>query len=326
MRNDAGEAFLIQLPTPLPSRWYNDIVNRNHWRNTLAKTRQTTLGRLATLFGATELTPPFWEQLEQTLIQADLGVGTVLPLLEYLRDEAKKEGFTHGQQVHTLLRTTLIGRLENGIEDDLNVKPRIILLIGVNGSGKTTTAARIAYHLLQENRSVLLVAADTYRAAASEQLEIWANRLEVDVLSGQQGSDPGAVVYDACNASLARGIDAVIVDTSGRMHTQHNLMQELQKIVRVAAKVIPGAPHQTLLVLDATTGQNGLAQAQAFTEAVAVSGVVLAKLDSSAKGGIAFAIASTLALPILYVGTGEKITDLSVFEPQAYIAGLLPEG
>jgi fused signal recognition particle receptor len=208
-------------------------------------------------------------------------------------------------------------------ERDVEHSPEVIILIGVNGSGKTTAAARLAHRLKQNGKSILFAAADTYRAAASEQLQQWGARLGVDVVSGQTGSDPGAIVYDATQAAIARSIDVVIVDTSGRMHTQHNLMAELQKVCRVSGKVLEGAPHQVLLVLDGTTGQNGLAQAQAFTKAVDVTGVILAKLDTSAKGGVAFAIADQLHLPITHVGLGEQQEDFAGFNPEAYVEGLL---
>jgi fused signal recognition particle receptor len=193
----------------------------------------------------------------------------------------------------------------------------------VNGSGKTTTIGRLAYRWTQSGRRVLLAGADTYRAAASEQLALWGDRLGIDVIIGHPGSDPGAVVYNASEAATARGVDDLLIDTSGRMHTHHNLMAELQKVCRVAGKVIVDAPHEVLLVLDATTGQNGLAQTKAFSEAIAITGVIIAKLDSSARGGVGFAVVSELHLPIRYVGLGEKPQDLIPFEPESYVDGLL---
>jgi fused signal recognition particle receptor len=204
--------------------------------------------------------------------------------------------------------------------------PLVYVLVGVNGSGKTTSAAKLAAVLLQKGQRVLFAAADTYRAAADEQLQRWAERLKVDVVSGKPGSDPAAVAYDAAQAALARKVDALLVDTSGRMHTSHNLMAELQKVCRVTGKVIPGAPHHVVLVLDATTGQNALAQARAFTQAVGVTEILLTKLDGSAKGGIALAVHRSLGLPISYVGLGEGTDDLAPFDAGAYVEALLPAG
>lgn len=303
--------------------WYNARVQDHSWRQTLAHTRRTAFGRLATLLGATELTPEFWESLEAALIQADVGVQTTLQIIEELQEKAESEGYLRGEQVRDELRRALLDRLHR--EDGLDPveAPRIVVLVGVNGSGKTTMAARLAHRWKAAGRRILFAAADTYRAAAKEQLQIWGERLNVDVIGGQAGSDPGAVVYAAAEAALARKIDDLIVDTSGRMHTHHNLMGELQKIRRVAGKVVDDAPHLIILVLDATTGQNGLAQAKAFMEAIDVDGVGLAKLDSSAKGGVAVAVAEELDLPILFVGHGETLEDLSPFEAERFVDALL---
>jgi fused signal recognition particle receptor len=300
-------------------------VKTNRWRKALSRTRRSTLGRLASLLGTSELTPAFWEQLEETLIGSDVGIGTVQTLVDDLKRSALSEGLTQGGQIRQLLRSLLIERLPAVPDITPEAHPFVIILVGVNGSGKTTAAARIARRWQETGHSVLLAAADTYRAAAKEQLIVWGNRLGVDVIAGQPGSDPGAVVYDACQATLSRHIEVLIVDTSGRMHTQHNLMAEVQKICRVAGKVISGAPHLVLLVLDATTGQNGLSQAQAFADAIDVNGVVLAKLDSSAKGGVGLAIAHDLHLPIIYAGLGEGLDDLATFDAAAFVDGLLTE-
>jgi fused signal recognition particle receptor len=294
------------------------------WRQTLQKTRQTALGRLAALFGASELDDTFWEQLEEILLRADVGVETTTTLLDDLRKASLEEGLTKGTQVENKLRGALRAQLKPVPGEDLLGKPYVIMLVGVNGSGKTTCAAKIAHRWLARGRSVLLAAADTYRAAASEQLQVWGRRLNVDVICGQPGSDPGAVVFDACSAGTSRGVDVVIVDTSGRMHTEHNLMQELKKIQRVAGKVVPHGPHETLLVLDATTGQNGLSQAKAFSAVVDLTAVILAKLDNSAKGGVAFAVSSKIGLPIQYVGTGEYVQALERFDCDAFIDSILP--
>jgi fused signal recognition particle receptor len=307
------------------ARWYNPFVKGNPWRQALARTRRTAFGRLASLVGATELTDVFWLGLEETLIQADLGIKIVQPLIADLEEISRSEGLNRGDQILERLRALLLRRLVVVSDPEPEMRPLVIILVGVNGSGKTTTAARIAHRWLSSGNKVMLAAADTYRAAASEQLKIWGDRLDVEVITGQPGSDPGAVVYNAAQATLARDVDVLIVDTSGRMHTEHNLMAELQKICRVTGKVIQGAPHQVLLVLDATTGQNGLSQAQAFTDAVDVTGVIVAKLDSSARGGVSFAINSVLGIPIQYVGFGETLEDLSAFDPEAFVDGLLAE-
>jgi len=268
------------------------------------------------------LSPIFWENLEAGLIQADLGVDLVLDVIEQLQVESRQEGFTGTNEVLGALQKHLIEKLQVR-PVHLIEKPTVIMLIGVNGSGKTTSAARLAQRFLDDGKRVLIAAADTYRAAAGEQLQIWGARLGVEIIQGEPGSDPGAVVYAAGQAALSQNADVLLVDTSGRMHTEHNLMEELKKVNRVAGKVIPGAPHETILVLDATTGQNGLQQAKAFAKAVPLSGVILAKLDSSAKGGVGFAVQSALELPILFVGLGESAGDLAIFNPRAYTDSLL---
>jgi fused signal recognition particle receptor len=301
------------------------MVETRSWRQTLQKTRQTALGRLTTLLGASELTTEFWDQLEEVLLLADIGVETTTTLLDDLKQSSHQEALVKGAQVEEQLRSALRAQLQPIPAEGSLEKPHVIMLVGVNGSGKTTTAAKIARRWLEREKTILLAAADTYRAAASEQLQMWAQRLNVDIICGQPGSDPGAVVFDACTAAVSRGIDVVLIDTSGRMHTQHNLMQELSKIQRVAGKVVPEAPHEALLVLDATTGQNGLSQAEAFSDVVELSAVVLAKLDNSAKGGAAFAVSSKLELPIQYVGTGETLGALQPFDADAFVDNFLPE-
>lgn len=297
-------------------------MTESTWGQALARTRKAAFGRLAALFGATELSPAFWEDLEAGLIQADLGVDLVLGMLDQLQEETRQEGYTTTTDVLTALQGRLIQQLD-ARPFHLDETPTVVTLIGVNGSGKTTSAARLAQHLLGAGKTVLIAAADTYRAAAGEQLQIWGSRLGVDVIQGAPGSDPGAVVYEAGQAALGRKTDVLLVDTSGRMHTEHNLMEELKKIMRVAGKVIPGAPHENILILDATTGQNGLQQAKAFAAAVPLTGIILAKLDSSAKGGVGFAVQHALGLPILFVGLGESAGDLAAFDPQAYTESLL---
>lgn len=294
------------------------------WRSALERTRRIALGRLSNLLGATELTPQVWEQFEAGLVQADIGAQLATGITTALREQSAAQGMTRFDDVLRALHVHLLSYLEVPPPPAVaNSRPLVMVLVGVNGSGKTTSAAKLAARLKGEGRRVLLAAADTYRAAADRQLQQWADSLGVDVILGKPGSDPGAVAYDAAQASLARGMDVLLVDTSGRMHTSHNLMAELQKICRATGKVVPGAPHRVLLVLDATTGQNGLAQARAFTQAVGVTEILLAKLDGSAKGGIALAICHQLNLPITYTGLGERPQDLAVFDPRAFVEALL---
>lgn len=298
-------------------------MDKKNWRDALSKTRKATFGRIASLFGATDLTPEFWDELEATMIQSDIGIDLTLQIAQELKDLARTEGITHGGELHSHLRSILISRLEIPPIQDPDIRPVVYIMVGVNGSGKTTSIGRLAYRWIRSGKKVILAAADTYRAAATEQLELWGERLGTELIKGLPGSDPGAVVYNACEAAVARNADALLIDTSGRMHTHHNLMSELQKICRVAGKVINEAPHKVLLVLDATTGQNGISQAKAFNEAIQLDGVIIAKLDGSARGGVGFAVVSELDLPILYVGLGENPQDLVPFNPESYIDGLL---
>ena len=224
-----------------------------------------------------------------------------------------------------MLEEDLRSRLDAPPNLDFSSKPAVILLVGVNGSGKTTTIAKLGRRFAENGKRVLLVAADTFRAAAVDQLQVWAERLELPIMAGQMGSDPGAVVYDGIQSAVSKGFDLVLVDTAGRLHTRYNLMEELKKVHRVAGKALAGAPHAVWLVLDATTGQNALVQARAFKEAVNVTGIILAKLDSSARGGMAFAIQRELGIPILFAGLGEKAEDLTPFDPDAFVKGILAE-
>ena len=295
------------------------------WRAGLARTRRVTFGRLAQMLGATDITEETWETLEALLIQADVGVDLTLELLDRLRDRVRREGITKAEDVLPLLREELLSLLRHPPDIAYRSRPTVILVVGVNGSGKTTTIAKLARHFQEQGKTVLLVAADTFRAAAIEQLKTWGERLNVPVIASQPGADPGAVVYDGLQAARKRDVDIVLVDTAGRLHTRYNLMEELKKVRRVAGKVILGAPHHVWLVMDATTGQNALQQASAFKEAVGVTGLILAKLDSSAKGGMVFAIQRTLNLPVLFVGLGEKPEDLARFDPEAFVDGLLEQ-
>ena len=291
----------------------------------LDRTRRAAFGRIATLLGASELTEEFWDGLEASLVEADLGLPIASSLLQDLKQQARLQGYVDGRQVREALQQAMLARLPDVPEPvpTPEKRPFVTLLVGVNGSGKTTTAAKLAWRWKQVGLKILLAAADTYRAAAREQLAVWAQRLQIDLIAAEHGSDPGAVVFNAGQAALARSVDALLVDTSGRMHTEHNLMAELEKIWRVAAKVVPGAPHCSLLVLDATSGQNGIAQAKAFSEAVPLDGVVLAKLDGSTRGGVGLAVQDQLGLPICFVGLGEEIQDLQPFDARAYVSGLI---
>ena len=293
-------------------------------KDSLTRTRNTVFSRIARLLGASQVTTSTWDELEELLIQADVGVETTFYLVERLQKRTRDEAILRAGVLQTALREELRALLSS--PPPLNLgghPPDVVLIVGVNGSGKTTSIAKLAYYYRRRGHRVLLAAADTFRAAAMDQLMIWAQRAGVDIVTGPEGGDPGAVVFDALQAARSRGRDLVIADTAGRLHTQYNLMAELRKVRKVAAKSVAGAPHETLLVLDATTGQNALAQAHHFQEAVEVTGVVLAKLDSTARGGMVFAIARELGLPVRFVGTGEKMEDLVPFDADAFVEGLL---
>jgi fused signal recognition particle receptor len=301
-----------------------DFINK--WKEGLERTRKVAFGRIATLFGATQITGETWDELEAILIQADLGIETTQVIVTSLQKKVASEGFTRAEELQQSLRQELINRIAPPPEINLTVwHPAVILLVGVNGSGKTTTAAKLGKQYALQGKKVLLAAADTFRAAAVDQLQVWGDRLGLPVVAGQPGSDPGAVTYDAIQSAVSRKMDIVLVDTAGRLHTRYNLMEELKKVHRVSGKALPGAPHATWLVLDATTGQNALQQARAFKEAVKVDGIILAKLDSSAKGGMAFAIQQELGLPILFAGLGEKPEDLQRFDREAFVDGILTQ-
>lgn len=296
----------------------------NKWVEGLTKTRKQTFGRIATMFGAADITEDTWDELESLLVQADIGIETTESVVEALRFRVNEEGIFRTADLQDILREELLIRLDPAPLIRLDQqRPAIVLLVGVNGSGKTTTAAKLGKQYTERGKKVLLAAADTYRAAAVDQLQIWGERLNLPVISGQPNADPGAVAYDAVQAAISRQTDIVFVDTAGRLHTRYNLMEELKKVERVVGKALPGAPHAIWLVLDATTGQNALNQAKAFKEAVKVTGVILAKLDSSARGGMTFAIQREIGLPILYAGLGEKPEDLQHFDREAFVDGLL---
>jgi len=294
------------------------------WKEGLDRTRKSTFGRIATLFGATEIKSDSWDELEALLIQADVGVETTMQIMRYLKDKTEELGLTKCDELQQLLRDELLSLLKKPKELPIEgASPAVILLVGVNGSGKTTTAAKLGKYYAMQGKKVLLAAADTFRAAAIEQLQIWGERLNLPFVAGQPESDSGAVAFDAVQSALSKKMDLVLIDTAGRLHTRYNLMEELKKVYRVVGKAMPGAPHAVLLVLDATTGQNALHQAKAFQEAVHVNGVVLSKLDSSARGGMAFAIQKELDLPIYFAGLGETLEDLQPFDPQAFVDNIL---
>ncbi|MCS6992450.1 MAG: signal recognition particle-docking protein FtsY [Anaerolineales bacterium] len=295
----------------------------NKWREGLARTSKAAFGRLAGMLGATEITPETWEDLEALLIQADVGLETTQAVLKALKETVKREGLTRASDLRAVLKAELRSRLTTPPPLVFSDRPTVILLVGVNGSGKTTTAAKLGQRFMKEGKTVLFGAADTFRAAAVDQLQVWGERLKAEVIAGAPESDPGAVAYNAVQAGIARGVDVILIDTAGRLHTRFNLMEELKKVYRVVQKALPSAPHAVWLVLDATTGQNALQQARAFKDAVRVNGVILTKLDSSARGGMAFAIQRELGLPILFAGLGEKPEDLTPFDPDAFINGVL---
>lgn len=295
------------------------------WKNGLSKSSRAAFGQIATLLGATEISPDTWDDLEALLIQADLGMDTTDIILDALEQRVDKEGLIKSDQLKAGLREELRTLLTNPEALVFTEQPSVILIVGVNGSGKTTSIAKLGQLYKGQGKTVLLGAADTYRAAAVDQLEVWAERIDLSIIAGQQGGDAGAVAYDTVKSGIAREADIVLIDTAGRLHTRYNLMEELKKVYRVVGKAMPGAPHAVWLVMDATTGQNALQQASAFKEAVNVTGVILAKLDSSARGGMAFAIERELQLPILYAGLGEKPEDLQPFDPDAFVDGILAE-
>jgi fused signal recognition particle receptor len=296
------------------------------FRTGLSKTRQSFFGRITQLLGNSEIDDDTWDDIEALLIQADMGVPTTARVIDELKARIRREGITRSEQLQRALRETLQSLL--AVPPPMNISGRplsIILIVGVNGSGKTTSIAKLANRLNRAGRKVMLAAGDTFRAAAIEQLQTWGQRVGVPVIANKPGSDPAAVVFDAAAAANARGHDILIVDTAGRLHTNFNLMGELAKIKMTSSKVIPDAPHEVLLVLDGTTGQNALQQAQKFREMVNVTGVIVTKLDSTAKGGMVFAIFNELKLPVHYVGLGEGMDDMVLFNPENFVKSLFDE-
>lgn len=292
----------------------------------LAKTRQGFFGRISGLFQANEVTDETWDELEELLIQADLGINTALQLVERLRARVQRERLKRVDDIRAALKDELVALLAHPPLTSVD-EPRmltVVLIVGVNGSGKTTSIAKLAQYYTARGKRVVLAAADTFRAAAIDQLKIWGERTGVEVIAQAPGADPGAVVFDAIRASQeSRKADLLIIDTAGRLHTKYNLMKELEKVHAVCARQVHDAPHETLLVLDATTGQNAISQAKHFKDAVQVTGIILTKLDGTAKGGIVFAIEQELGLPVRFVGTGEKAGDFAEFDPKAFVDGIL---
>lgn len=299
----------------------NSLLSR--WKDGLSRTSKAAFGQIASVLGASEINNETWDDLETLLVQADMGIETTASVLDSLKRITRTEGLIRANELSSALKQELLSRLVTPPALNLANKPTIILVVGVNGSGKTTTIAKLSSRFTREGKQILLGAADTFRAAAVDQLQVWGDRLKVEVIAGAPESDPGAVAFNAVQAGVARGVDIVMVDTAGRLHTRFNLMEELKKVNRVVGKALPGAPHEVWLVLDATTGQNALQQARSFKEAVNVTGVILSKLDSSARGGMAFAIQRELGLPILFAGLGEKPEDLTSFDPDAFVDGIL---
>ncbi len=296
------------------------------FKSGLTKTRERLKETLGELFEVDRLVDPaFLDELEEVLVTADIGIETVNRLLEPSRKKVIAGEPLRVSELKRSLREEMLKMLEVPTPPfPPEASPAVVFFIGVNGVGKTTTLAKVAWHLKNRGFSVLGVAADTFRAAAIEQLEVWGKRVGMDVIKQAPGADPAAVVYQGIEAAKARGVDVVLVDTAGRLHTKYNLMEELKKMVRVAGKVLPGAPHENILVLDATTGQNAVSQAKLFGEAVKLHSMIITKMDGTAKGGIAVTVAHLFRLPIRFIGLGEKPDDLTPFEPKAFVEAILP--
>ena len=311
-------------PAPEPEPEAAPVVERARFRDRLGMARSQLAGYLGSVLARTEIDDDTWDELEEALIRADVGVTATTELLERLRERVRTEGIRTPEALVTALKDDLKKSLTAG-NRDLRFEPgapNVWLFVGVNGVGKTTTIGKVGYQQAEAGRSVIMAAGDTFRAAAAEQLELWAKRASADLVRGAEGGDPGSVIFDAVERAAARGTDLVLADTAGRLHTKVNLMEELKKVRRVADRP-PGRVTEVLLVIDATTGQNGLVQAQQFTDAVDLTGIVVTKLDGTAKGGIALAIQSTLGIPIKLVGLGESVGDLVDFDPDEFVEALL---
>ncbi len=297
-------------------------------RESLQKTRQTTFGQIINALGAGEIDNETWEDLEALFIQADMGVDTSLALIEAMQERVTLEGITRTDQLIDVMKKEMKAMLVTDVPYKLE-EPRqitVVMVVGVNGSGKTTSIGKLANYYVKQGQKVLLVAADTFRAAAIDQLKVWGERAGVEIVAGQPGADPAALAYDGIRASRGRGYDLIFVDTAGRLHTKFNLMRELEKVYSVCQKSVHEAPHEVFLVVDAPTGQNALTQATKFKESVNVTGVILTKLDGTAKGGMVFSIYRDLGLPVRFIGTGEKLEDIAPFDPNEFVEGLFAEG
>ncbi len=297
------------------------------FRRGLSKTRQSFFGRIAQLLGNSEIDDDTWEDIETLMIQADVGFNTTVRVIDQLQAQVRASGLTKSDQLRQAFKEELASLLDFPPALDISGRElSIILVVGVNGSGKTTSIAKLAHRLKNlSRRRVMIAAGDTFRAAAIEQLQTWGERVDVPVIANRPGSDPGAVVYDATVAAKARGYEILIIDTAGRLQNNFNLMRELTKISEVSGKVVPGAPHEVLLVLDGTTGQNAIEQASRFQEASGVTGVIVTKLDSTAKGGMVFSIFNDLKLPVHYLGLGEGLEDLVLFTPEFFVDSLFDD-
>src|SRR5258708_14766620 len=324
------EEAIAAQPVPEPQA---DFLDR--FKEAVASTRVNLSERLdAVIGGRRQIDADVLDELEEALIGADIGVQTAMEIIETARQQVKRKQLNDVDELKRLIRDQLkaildaaertrkCGTVASETEVQLDIKPYIMMIVGVNGVGKTTTIGKLAHRIKSEGNEVLICAADTFRAAANDQLAIWADRSGVPLIQQKPGTDPSAVLFDSIHAAKARNADVLIIDTAGRLHTKMNLMQELEKMRRIAGREVEGAPHEVLLIMDAVTGQNGLEQARQFTKAVPVTGLVLTKLDGTAKGGIVIAIAKELGIPIRYVGVGEQMNDLIEFSPEAYINGL----
>lgn len=294
----------------------------------LTKTRNQFVGTVKTLLGQGELTPGLWDELEETLITADTGAPIANRLVLDMQKRVKDEGIYEKERLMALFKEEMrrfLSRNGAGLITWAPAPPTVMLMVGVNGTGKTTSTAKLAHFFKECGKKVLIAAADTFRAAAIDQMEVWAQRIGVEVVKHREGADPGAVVFDAIQAAKARKIDLLLVDTAGRLHTKYNLMEELKKLHRIVSRELPGAPHETLLVLDSSTGQNAISQARLFKEAVQVTGLVLTKLDGTAKGGMILGVQESLALPVKFIGVGEGLEDLREFDPNTFVDALFAE-
>ena len=296
-------------------------------RDSLSKTRSSMMGQITDLFTENEITDELWDDLEAILVQADVGMDTTMYLVDRLKERVSAERIKRPSDAMDILKAEMRDLIVSSepLQLDAQRLLTVVMIVGVNGSGKTTSVAKLAHYYGSQNKSVIIAAADTYRAAAIDQLKIWGERAGATVIAHDQGSDPGAAVYDTMKSGLARKMDLALIDTAGRLHTKFNLMKELEKLHSIANKQVHAAPHESLLVLDATTGQNAISQAKHFKETAKITGVILTKLDGTAKGGVVFAIHRELGVPVRFIGTGEGIADFQPFDADAFIDGLFAE-